>query len=73
MQLYYSFAGNRWKFHNTQQYLQEDRVMENTYAKGYDEFMEEALQAMVQLPVEGICIITKLQGGGVLPTISNPT
>lgn len=39
--------------------------MENIYTKDYAEFMEEALQAMVQLPVEGICIITKLQGGAV--------
>lgn len=39
--------------------------MENIYAKDYDEFMKEALQTMVQLPVEGISIITKLQGGGV--------
>ena len=39
--------------------------MENIYTKDCAEFMEEALQAMVQLPVEGICIITKLQGGGV--------
>ena len=48
-----------------QQRLQEDRVMENIYTKDYAEFMEEVLQAMVQLPVEGIWIITKLQGGGV--------
>lgn len=39
--------------------------MENIFTKDYAEFMEEALQAMVQLPVEGICIITKLQGGAV--------
>ena len=39
--------------------------MENIYNKDYAEFMEEALQAMVQLPVQGICIITKLQGGAV--------
>ena len=39
--------------------------MENIYTKDYAEFMEEALQTMVQLTVEGICIITKLQGGGV--------
>lgn len=39
--------------------------MENIYNKDYAEFMEEALQAMVQLPVEGIFIITKLQGGAV--------
>ena len=39
--------------------------MENIYTKDYAEFVEEVLHAMVQLPVEGICIITKLQGGGV--------
>ena len=39
--------------------------MDSIYTKDYAEFMEEALRAMVQLPVEGICIITKLQGGGV--------
>lgn len=39
--------------------------MENIYTKDYAESMEEALQAMVQLPVEGICIITKLQGGAI--------
>lgn len=39
--------------------------MENIFTRDYAEFIEEALQAMVQLPVEGICIITKLQGGGV--------
>ena len=39
--------------------------MENIYVKDYDEFMEEALHAMVQLPVEGICIIKKFQYGGV--------
>lgn len=39
--------------------------MENIFTKDYAEFIEDALQAMVQLPVEGICIITKLQGGAV--------
>lgn len=39
--------------------------MENIYTKDYAAFMEETLRAMVQLPVEGICVITKLQGGGV--------
>ena len=39
--------------------------MENIYTKDYAEFMEEVLQAMVQLPVEGICIITKLHGGAI--------
>ena len=48
-----------------QQRLQEDRVMESIYTKDYAGFMEETLREMVQLPVEGICIITKLQGGGI--------
>ena len=39
--------------------------MGNICTKDYAAFMEETLRAMVQLPVEGICIITKLQGGGV--------
>lgn len=39
--------------------------MENIFTKDYAEFMEETLREMVQLPVEGICIITKLQGGGI--------
>lgn len=39
--------------------------MENICTKDYAAFMGETLRAMVQLPVEGICIITKLQGGGV--------
>jgi hypothetical protein len=39
--------------------------MDSIYTKDYAKFMEEALQAMVELPVEGICIITKLQGGAV--------
>ena len=39
--------------------------MENIFTKDYAEFMEKALREMVQLPVEGICIITKLQGGGI--------
>ena len=39
--------------------------MESIYTKDYAKFLEEALQASVQLPVEGICIITKLQGGAV--------
>ena len=39
--------------------------MESIYTKDYAGFMEETLREMVQLPVEGICIITKLQGGGI--------
>ena len=33
--------------------------------KEYAEFMEETLQRMEQLPVEGICIAIKLSGGAV--------
>ena len=39
--------------------------MESTYTRDYDKFMEEALRAMEQLPVESICVITKLHGGAV--------
>lgn len=39
--------------------------MESIYTKDYARFMEETLREMVQLPVEGICIIPKLQGGTV--------
>lgn len=39
--------------------------MESIYTKDYARFMEETLREMVQLPVEGICIITKLQGGEI--------
>lgn len=39
--------------------------MENIFTRDYAEFVEETLREMMQLPVEGICIITKLQGGGI--------
>lgn len=38
--------------------------MDNILDKGYATFMEETLREMVTLPVEGICIIVKLKGGG---------
>ncbi len=38
--------------------------MENILKKDYAKFMEETLSSMVELPVEGICVITKLKGGG---------
>lgn len=37
--------------------------MENILNKGYASFMENVLRDMVDLPVEGICVITKLRGG----------
>ena len=39
--------------------------MEDIFNKDYAEFMEETLSRMVKLPVEGICIVTKLSGGAV--------
>ena len=39
--------------------------MEDIFSKDYARFMEEMLSRMVKLPVEGICIITKLSGGAV--------
>ena len=37
--------------------------MDDIYSKEYASFMEETLQSLVTLPVEGICIIAKLSGG----------
>ena len=39
--------------------------MEDIFSKDYAGFMEEMLSRMVKLPVEGICILTKLSGGAV--------
>ena len=39
--------------------------MDDIISKDYAEFMEETLSRMVKLPVEGICIVTKLSGGAV--------
>ena len=39
--------------------------MDDIFNKDYAEFMEETLSRMVKLPVEGICIVTKLSGGAV--------
>ena len=38
--------------------------MDNILDKSYASFLEETLQDMVTLPVEGICIVVKLKGGG---------
>ncbi len=45
--------------------------MENIYEKNYAQFMEEALRGMVQLPVAGICIITRLSDGSVFTQYHN--
>lgn len=45
--------------------------MEDICSKGYAAFMEETLQGMVQMPVEGICVITKLKGNSVFTNYYN--
>ena len=45
--------------------------MESTVKKFYAEFMEETLERMEKLPVEGICIVTKLSGGAVFADYYN--
>ena len=45
--------------------------MENILKKDYAKFMEETLSNMVELPVEGICVITKLKGGGIFTSYFN--
>lgn len=47
--------------------------MNDITTKAYANFMEETLQEMVTLPVEGICIITKLSGGAVFTSYYNST
>lgn len=45
--------------------------MEDIRKKEYAAFMEDSLKAMVELPVEGICIVTKLKGGSVFTNFHN--
>ena len=45
--------------------------MDDIFSKDYAEFMEETLSRMVKLPVEGICIVTKLSGGAVFADYYN--
>ena len=47
--------------------------MNDITTKGYASFMEDTLREMVTLPVEGICIITKLSGGAVFTSYYNST
>ena len=45
--------------------------MEKINRKDYAEFLEKTLQNMIELPVEGICIVTKLKGGGHMMSFFN--
>lgn len=47
--------------------------MDNIYNKDYASFMEETLKGMVELPVEGICVVTKLKGGAMFANFFNST
>lgn len=47
--------------------------MDNITTKAYASYMEQTLQEMVTLPIEGICIITKLSGGAVFTSYYNST
>lgn len=45
--------------------------MDDIYSKNYAAFMEETLKGMMELPVEGICVVTKLKGGAVFANFFN--
>lgn len=47
--------------------------MNDITTKTYASFMEQTLTEMITLPVEGICIITKLSGGAVYTSYFNST
>ena len=47
--------------------------MDNILNKGYAAFMENVLRDMVELPVEGICVVTKLKGGASVVSYYNST
>lgn len=47
--------------------------MNDITTRTYASFMEKTLQEIVTLPVEGICIITKLSGGAVFTSYYNST
>ena len=38
--------------------------MEDIRKKDYAGFLEETLAALVEMPIEGLCIIGKMKGGG---------
>ena len=45
--------------------------MNDITTKDYASFMEKTLSEMVTLPVEGICVITKLSNGAVFTSFYN--
>lgn len=45
--------------------------MSDILSKEYASFMENTLRSMTTLPVEGICIITKLNGGAIFTNYFN--
>ena len=47
--------------------------MDSIYSKDYATFMEETLKGMIELPVEGICVVTKLKGGAMFANFFNST
>ncbi len=47
--------------------------MNDITTKAYASFLEQTLQEMATLPVEGICIITKLSGGAAFTSYFNST
>lgn len=45
--------------------------MENILNKEYAEFLENTLKNMTELPVQGICIMTKMKNGGFYTSCYN--
>lgn len=45
--------------------------MDDICSKDYADFLEQTLECMVNLPVEGICVVTKLTGGAVFANYFN--
>lgn len=45
--------------------------MNDITTKAYANFIKKTLSEMVTLPIEGICIITKLSGGAVFTSYYN--
>ena len=45
--------------------------MGDILSKDYASYMEQTLKDMIEMPVEGICIITKLKGGFVYTSYYN--
>lgn len=47
--------------------------MENIHELRYAAFMENVLQRMIPLPVEGVCILVKMKDGSVFSSYHNST